>query len=409
MHTMDWRVACRLVALLLACGLGSACGGDSKEEGAEGEEPDSGDSTDPEDDAGEPTRDSGDDAGIDPAGDGGGGGGGDARSSDAEPGTLQYSLDLLDPDMRAVVEKMNGKPIETLAPEEARIQPTPMDALKATLQATGASVEPEAVGEVSYRSVPGPLGVLSVALRVYTPAAPGPHPIILYYHGGGWVLASVETYDITARALTNAVPAVVVAVEFRKGPEAKFPAAHEDAFAAYQWILQSASVVGGDPTRIAVAGESAGGNLAANVAIRARDEGLQPPLHTLLVYPIASTNMDTPSYIEHANAKPLNRAMIPWFNSYYFQTPADGNDPRISLVNANLGGLGATTIINADVDPLRSDGEELAAKLKAAGVPVVQKTYYGVTHEFFGMGAAVRAAKDAMTFARDRLRESLKR
>ncbi len=153
-------------------------------------------------------------------------------------------------------------------------------------------------------------------------------------------------------------------------------------------------------------GESAGGNLAASVSMAARDKKEQMPLYQVLVYPIAGSDMNTDSYKENANAKPLNKAMMAWFTEKYLSKPEDAKDPRIDLLHANLANLPATTIINAEVDPLRSDGEQLAEQLRAAHVPVQQKTYSGVTHEFFGMGAAVVKAKDAMLLATSTLKRA---
>jgi acetyl esterase len=312
----------------------------------------------------------------------------------------------LAPDMKAVLDELKtlgGKPIETLTADEARKQPTPADAVKALLKKEGKKTDPEEVGKISNTSFPGPGG--TVPIRVYTPKdGKGPFPVILYFHGGGFVIATNDTYDATPRALANGAGAVVVSVEYRKAPENKFPAAPEDAYSAYEWLLKHVSSVNGDPKKIAVAGESAGGNLAANVAIMARDKKERLPDELLLVYPVVSSNMDSQSYVQNANAEPLDRAMMGWFTTNYFRTPADSHDARVDILDANLAGLPPTTIVNAEVDPLRSDGEQLAAKMKAAGDKVEQKTFMGVTHEFFGMGAAVAEAKNAMSYAADHLK-----
>ena len=182
--------------------------------------------------------------------------------------------------MQSVLDRLatlGGKPITTLAPEEARRQPTPTDAVMALLKEQGKSTAPEPVGSVANRTIPGPDGPLPV--RIYTPSGAGPFPVVVYYHGGGWVIATIDTYDASARALTNAANAVLISVEYRKAPESKFPVAHDDAFAAYKWALANAGSIRGDSARVAVAGESAGGNLAAAVSIRARDEGIKLPVH----------------------------------------------------------------------------------------------------------------------------------
>ncbi len=302
----------------------------------------------------------------------------------------------LDPDMKDVIDQLtalNGKPIETLSAVDARKQPGPTDAVKALMKKQDKSTTPEKVGSQSNKTITLSTGKLPV--RITTPEGKGPFPVIVYFHGGGWVIADNDAYDASQRELANGVQAIVVSPEYRKAPENKFPAAHDDAIATYEWVLKNAASINGDPKKISVAGESAGGNMAANVAIAARDKNEQAPLSLLLIYPVASNDLKSVSEIENAQAKPLNQPMMSWFTQQYFNTPADANDPRINLVAANLKGLPPTTIINAQVDPLRSDGELLAQKMKAAGDKVDQKTFTGVTHEFFGMGAVVKKASDA--------------
>ncbi|CAA9363478.1 MAG: Esterase/lipase [uncultured Gemmatimonadetes bacterium] len=328
----------------------------------------------------------------------------------AEPGMspaagADPSLARADADMRAVLEQhmaLGPRPIETLTPAEARQQPTIADAVKALLQRQGRSTAPEPVGSVVNRTIPGPDGPIPV--RIYTPVGTGPFPVVVYSHGGGWVIATIDTYDSSARALTNAAQAIVISIEYRKGPENRFPAAHDDAFAAYQWALANAASIGGDPNRVATAGESAGGGLAVAAALMARERGVKLPVHVLSVYPIADGDTISPSYQEWANAKPLDRPTMAWFFRHYLRGPQDAADPRISLVDTNLRGMPPHTIINAQIDPLRSDGEELAARLRAAGVQVQQRTWEGTTHEFFGTGAVVSDAREAVAFGGGALR-----
>jgi acetyl esterase/lipase len=247
-----------------------------------------------------------------------------------------------------------------------------------------------------------------VTARIYMPKGnTGPLPVIVYYHGGGWVIADINTYDASAKGLAEQVGAVVVSVEYRKGPENKFPAAHNDAFAAYQWVLANAASINADPKRIAVAGESAGGNLACNVSMMARDKGIQAPLYQVLVYPVANNDMNSESYVKYAAAKPLNKPMMEWIAKNYLPDMATAADPRISLVKANLKGLPPTTIIGAEIDPLATEGRLLADRLQAAGVTVNYKLYEGVTHEFFGMAAVVPQAKDAQSVAAADLKSAL--
>lgn len=317
-----------------------------------------------------------------------------------------------DSDMKKVLEQLNalgGKPLATLTPEEARKQPTPADAVKALLTKEGKSTAPIEMAKVDSRKIPGAAGLIDA--RIYTPKTDDkkPLPVIVYFHGGGFVIADLDVYDASPRALAKGANAIVVSADYRHAPENKFPAAHDDAYAAYEWVTKNAASFGGDPKRIALAGESAGGNLAANVAIMARDKGATMPVHELLVYPVAQTTTDTPSYNEWANAKPLDKAGMGWFVEKIIRTPADKNDPRLDLVHANLKGLPKTTIVLAEIDPLRSDGDMLAKSLEAAGVTVEKKLYEGVTHEFFGMGAAVADARDAESYASGRLKEAFKR
>ncbi len=318
-----------------------------------------------------------------------------------------------DGDMKEVLTTLTGlggKPIETLEPAEARKQPTPTDAVMAILKKQGKRTAPtELVPGVTSvdKTLPGAAGPLPV--RIYTPAGKGPFPVVVYFHGGGWVLADKGVYDGGARGLSKGAEAIVISVDYRLAPEAKFPAQHDDALATYKWALANTASFNGDPKRVALAGESAGGNLALATAIAARDQHLTAPLHIVAVYPIAqATNMATPSYVDSANAKPLNKAMMQWFAKQVFAKDSDKSDPRIALINADLKGLPAVTLINAQIDPLRSDGDLLEAALKKANVKVEHTLYEGVTHEFFGMAAVVDDAKDAQALASKRLKEAFK-
>ena len=329
----------------------------------------------------------------------------------AEPGTGTQSKPNAEMnEVLTTLKGLGGKPIESLTAAEARKQPGPTDAVKAMLKKQGRSTDPaELVKGVTSvdKTLPGPAGPLAV--RIYTPSGQGPFPLVVYFHGGGWVLADKDVYDGGARGLAKGAQAVVVSVDYRLAPEAKFPAQHDDAVATYKWAVENAASLGADPKRVALAGESAGGNLALATAIAARDQGLTAPLHVLAVYPIAQLSDDTtPSYTDSANAKPLNKAMMGWFGKQVFSKEEDKKDPRVSLVDANLKGLPPITVINAQIDPLRSDGDLLTAAIQKAGGKVEHKVYPGVTHEFFGMAAVVPAAKEAQAFASQRLREALK-
>ena len=314
----------------------------------------------------------------------------------------------IDPQMLAVVEEFlafEAPSYTELTGEQAREAPTPTDAVRDILSKTGLPPMPATL-DITHQVVPSPVpqGVL---VRTYTPLeGDGPFPVIVYYHGGGWVIASLDTYEPSAKALAEKTGAVVVSVAYRQAPENKFPAAHEDAFAAYQWVLENASTINGDPEHIAIAGESAGGNMAVAVALMARDAGIELPAHILSVYPVADGDTESPTYDEYANALFLNRPLMEWFFDKYLSDPSDAQSPLISLVNADLSGLPPTTIINAEIDPLRAEGEELAQRMADAGVSVKQQTFPGVTHEFFGMAAVLEQAVQAQDLAASRLQEA---
>ncbi len=318
-----------------------------------------------------------------------------------------------DADMQAVLDahaSLKPKPIDKLSAAEARKQPTPADAVGVVLKAKGMSTDPTVlVPGIKHvdRTIAGAAG--EIPARIYTPDGAGPFPVIVYYHGGGWVIADKQVYDGGARGLSKQANAVVVSIDYRLAPEHKFPAAWDDALAAYKWTLANAASIQGDPKKLALAGESAGGGLAVATAVAARDAGLQAPLHVLAVYPIAQTSLDTASYKANADARPLNRPMMKWFLDKTERSAADLKDPRISLVDARLQGLPPVTLINATIDPLADDGALLEAALKKAGVPVERKVYGGVTHEFFGMAAVVVKAREAQEYAGQRLKASFAR
>lgn len=334
-------------------------------------------------------------------------GGTSASTSASASATSADPMLKADPQQKAVLDELatlGGKPIETLTAEEARMQPSPADAVKSLLKKRGLSTEPEPVGKVEDRQIAGPGGKIPV--RIYWPKGKGPFPVLLYVHGGGFVIATNDTYDSSARALTNQAGYVVVSPEYRKAPEHKFPAAHDDVWATYEWILKNAASIQGDPKKVAVGGESAGGNMATETAITARDKNMQVPIHQLLVYPVADNGMDTESYRENAKAKPLSKAMMQWFFEKT-ATPDKGEDARLVPMNVkDLSNLPPATIITAEIDPLRSEGQQYAERLKQAGVQVDLKNFTGMAHEFFGQGVVVDKAKEAVAMAAANLRSA---
>lgn len=304
--------------------------------------------------------------------------------------------------------RMGLRPYHTLEPSEARRQPSFADGVKAVLQAQGRPTTPPPGVTATDIQVQGAAGPLHA--KLYKPSGvTGPMPVIVYFHGGGWVIADSQVYDASTRALARETGAMVISVDYRRAPEAKFPAQHDDALASYRWALANAQRLGGDPSRMFLAGESAGGNLAVATAVAARDAGVQMPRAILSVYPIAGNDLNTPSYQENANAMPLNRALMAWFLHHTLPSPAQAADPRINLVQANLQGLPPVTIIAAQIDPLRSEGIMLADRLRAAGVQVERREFPAVTHEFFGADAVIPEARAAQAYAGQRLRAALGR
>ncbi|RXF75644.1 alpha/beta hydrolase [Hansschlegelia zhihuaiae] len=307
-------------------------------------------------------------------------------------------------DMARVLEELKAlgaEPIEDLTPDEARRQPTPADAVSSLMAKYGIA---ESCGDIRTRDLSYPGAERPLAARIYYPPhAGGTLPIVAYYPGGGWVLADLDDYDASARAIAARAGAVVVSFETRKAPEHKFPAAHDDAVAAYRWTLEQAETLGGAPELVALAGESAGGNLAINVAIAARDREMLPPVHLALIYPLAGVDMNTPSFRINEFARPVNAAMIGWYLGHALLGVDQKEDPRLDLVGrADLSGLPPTTILTAEIDPLRSEGLELAGRLRSSGVAVNAIDFEGVAHGFFGMGDLVRHARSAQEIvARD--------
>ena len=319
-----------------------------------------------------------------------------------------WGKNMTDP-MAVVIEKLisfNAPPLTSLPAQDARKQPTPADAAMAVIKDHNITVPPSNV-DTTGKDIPVNGG--QIHLRIYTPkTGKESYPTILYIHGGGWVIADLNTYSASAEGLSSQAEAVVVSVAYRQAPENKFPTAHNDCYAAYEWLVKNAASIKGNPKKIALVGESAGGNLATSVSMMARDKGMQMPSHEVLVYPIAGYDFTTASYKESDSTKPLSSGLMKWFFEKYLNSPADGTNPMISLVSANLKGLPSTTIIAAEYDPLRSEGETLSDNLKKAGVATTYKIFKGVTHEFFGMAAILPEAKDAQAMAVDELKKAFK-
>jgi acetyl esterase len=308
----------------------------------------------------------------------------------------------LDPQAQAFLEQLaaaGAPPLHELSVEEAR---------QVIVQLFGTTGAPEAVGAVQNRTIPGAAGEMPT--RIYTPSGTGPFPVLVYFHGGGWVIGNLDAYDATCRALTNAAGCIVVAMEYRLAPEHKFPAAPEDCYAATQWVAANAAAIGGDPARLAIGGDSAGGNLTAVVAHMARDRGGPALRYQLLVYPVTDYHFDTASYRENAEGYLLTKDAMVWFWNHYLRSTTDGTNPLASpLRAANLRGLPPAMVLTAEFDPLRDEGEAYAARLQEAGVPVTLRRYEGMIHGFFSLGAVFTQGQQAIADAAAGLRATLAR
>jgi acetyl esterase len=303
----------------------------------------------------------------------------------------------LDPQAQAFLEQLaaaGGPPLHELSVAEAR---------QVIVALFGTQGDPELVGAVEERTIPGAGGEMPT--RIYMPYGTGPFPVLVYLHGGGWVIGDLEAYDATCRALTNAAGCLVVAMEYRLAPEHKFPAAPEDCYAAICWVAANAVAIGGDPRRLAIGGDSAGGNLTAVVAQIARDRGGPALVYQLLVYPVTNYGYDTASYRENAEGYLLTKDAMVWFWNRYLRSATDGNNPLASPLQANdLHGLPPAMVLTAEFDPLRDEGEAYAIRLQEAGVPVTLKRYAGTIHGFFSLGAVLDQGKQAMADAAAALR-----
>jgi acetyl esterase len=294
--------------------------------------------------------------------------------------------------------RSGAPPLYTLTPAVARA------ADLADIQAAAGAPEPVAV--VEERRIPGPGGPL--ALRLYRPELNGtPMPALLYLFGGGWTLGSLDTSDAICRRLANSVGCVVASVGYRLAPEHPFPAAVQDCGTALRWLAAQAEGLGIDPRRLAVGGDSAGGNLAAAVTLLAREQGGPALRHQLLVYPNTDHRAATASLQDNDDPHLFNRRSVAWYWDHYLAAAADGDNPLASPLRADdLSGLPSATVITAEYDPLRDEGEQYAEALEKAGVPVLSRRYEGMPHGFFAMTGVLDAAGEAQAFAAEQLREA---
>ena len=310
----------------------------------------------------------------------------------------------LHPQIAALVEEMAADPnAQDLADgtvEEAR-------AFYRTVGAMfGAGPE---VASVAEREIPGPAG--GVPLRIYTPDGDGPLPILVYYHGGGWVIGDLDTHDRECRTLCRDASCIVVSVGYRLAPEHLYPAAVEDSFAALQWIGLHAAELGGDPHRLAVGGDSAGGTLAAVVAMLARDAGGPALRFQLLVYPVTDCRSpnEFPSRRENEAGPFLTLATMEWFERHYLGSSDAGRlEAKASpLLADSLAGLPPALVVTAEFDPLRDEGEAYANALQQAGVATTLHRYDGMCHMFFQLSAVADGGREVLAEAAAALRKEL--
>ena len=304
----------------------------------------------------------------------------------------------LDPEAKAVLDTMAGS---------ADVDPftIPPALMREGFAALSGQAEGPEIAKVEMKDVPGPAGKIPV--RVYTPAGDGEKPGLVYFHGGGFVVCDLDSHDATCRELANGADCIVVSVDYRLAPEAKFPAAPEDCYAATKWVAEHASHLGIDADRIAVAGDSAGGNLAAVVALMCRDRSGPTLTHQLLIYPVTDNRFDTTSYKENGEGYFLSAEMMRWFWYHYLESESDGESALASpLRAADLSRLPSATVLTAEYDPLHDEGRAYAERLQKAGVKTKYTDYPGVFHGFFGMTAQIPRARQAVDEACEALRKA---
>ncbi len=301
----------------------------------------------------------------------------------------------LDPQARALVDQ---------APAYAKLSVETLTAaqLRANVAVAPIPVMPP-VHHVEDRWIPGPGGKLRI--RVYTPEGAGPFPVVMWFHGGGWCVGTIESTESPPRHLANTAKCITVSVEYRLAPEHKFPAGLEDCYAATEWVAANARSINADPKRIAVAGESAGGNFAAVVSLMARDRRGPALRYQLLVYPVIAHDFATKSHQEFGQGGYiLRREMMVWYLKQYLRDERDELNPYVTPLKApHLRGVPPAMVITAECDPLRDEGEAYAQRLKEAGVPTISICYEGMIHGFFGKPQILDKAKIAIRQASEAL------
>lgn len=295
----------------------------------------------------------------------------------------------LDPQVRAFLRTLQERGFHgfwVMTPEEAR-----------TLSTVAAAMlpPPPAVAKTEDTTVPGPVG--EIPIRIYTPTGRGPFPVFVYYHGGGWTIGDIPSHDGIAASIANAGHCQVVSVGYRLAPEHKYPAAPDDCFAATRWVFERIAGFGGDPRRVAVGGDSAGGNLAAVVCLMARDRGAFEPRLQVLIYPAVDHDFKRPSMRENAEGYLLSRNDMIWFWHNYLARPEDVHQAyAVPMRAADLRGLPPARILIAEYDPLRDEGAAYAQRLQEAAVPVTLTCYEGMIHAFLAQMAIFDQARKAV-------------
>ena len=272
---------------------------------------------------------------------------------------------------------------------------SPVEARKQMLDLTPPVNPLLAVKKVENLMIPGPEG--EIPIRLYYPSGDPPFAVLVYFHGGGWVMGDLDTHHGVCHALAKLSSCLVVSVDYRLAPEHRYPAAIEDAYAATNWVAQNADAIQADPDRLAVGGDSAGGHLAAVVALMARDrKGPRIDLQ-VLIYPITDCKFNTPSYLENKEGYMLTIDLMKWFWNHFIEDEGQANDPYVSPLRAkNFSDLPQVLIITAEYDPLRDEGEAYGKRLQEAGVKVTLLRYPGMIHGFVRMSAQLDKAKEAL-------------
>ena len=287
------------------------------------------------------------------------------------------------------IKELGLPPLNELNPVQAREQAAMGDQF---------SPKPEPVASVKNCIIPS--SEIDIPIRIYTPAGNPPFPIVVFFHGGGWVVGNLEAADSICRTLANQVGCIVVSVDYRLAPEHKFPAAVEDAYTATEWVAKNAASFQGDPERIAVGGDSAGGNLAAVVALMSRDRNFPSLVYQLLFYPATQYGFDTDSHRQNGKDYLLTIELLVWFWHHYLSSAADGQNPHASpLLADNLSNLPPALIITAEYDPLRDEAEAYGNRLQDAGVSVKMTRYDGTIHGFVGMANVLDQGQEALAEA----------